>query len=89
MRAVLAAYGALALASLALYGWDKLKARRAGRRIPESTLHAFALAGGFPGAWLGRRLFRHKTQKPGFAIVLVLSAVLHAGFWGWWWFGRS
>ena len=89
MRAVLAAYGALTLASLALYGWDKRQARRARRRIPERMLHLLALAGGFPGAWLGRRLFRHKTQKPGFTVVLTLSTLLHAGAWSWWWFGRS
>jgi uncharacterized membrane protein YsdA (DUF1294 family) len=89
VRAVLAAYGALTLASLALYGWDKLQARRVRRRIPERTLHLFALAGGFPGAWLGRRLFRHKTQKPAFAVVLALSTLLHAGAWVWWWYGRS
>jgi len=84
VSAVLAAYGALTLATFALYGWDKLQARRAGRRVPERTLHLLALAGGFLGAWVGMRLFRHKTQKRGFAVVLAMAVLLHAAFWGWW-----
>ncbi|HEX6884790.1 MAG TPA: DUF1294 domain-containing protein [Planctomycetota bacterium] len=83
--AVLAAYGALSLACLVLYGWDKRQARRNGRRVPERTLHGLALAGGFVGAWLGMRVFRHKTQKPGFALVVALALVLHAAGWAWWW----
>ena len=85
--AVLAAYGALSLACLVLHGWDKWQARRSERRVPERTLHLLALAGGFVGAWLGMRFFRHKTQKPGFTLVLVLALGLHAGGWGWWWLG--
>jgi uncharacterized membrane protein YsdA (DUF1294 family) len=83
VRAVLTAYGALALATFVLYGWDKLQARRGGHRIPERTLHLLALAGGFFGAWLGMRLFRHKTMKPGFALIVILAAFGHAAFWGW------
>lgn len=80
------AYAALSLVSFALYGWDKLQAKRAGRRVPEVRLHGLALLGGFAGAWLGRALFRHKTHKPVFALVIVAATCLHAAAWVWWWF---
>jgi uncharacterized membrane protein YsdA (DUF1294 family) len=63
-----------------LYGLDKARSKRKGAwRIPEMTLHALALLGGFMGGWAGRSLFRHKTKKGIFLFVLVLSTVLHAG----------
>ncbi len=62
-----------------LYGYDKLQARRSGWRIPENTLLLLALVGGFPGGWLGRWLFRHKTRKGVFLFVLIIGTLLHAG----------
>ena len=82
-RALVLAYGALTLLTLLVYGWDKWRAKRGARRVPERTLHALGLLGGFAGAWIGMRLFRHKTQKPVFAWVLALAALLHAGVWSW------
>jgi uncharacterized membrane protein YsdA (DUF1294 family) len=79
------AYGVLSLVAFALYGWDKLQAKRGARRVPELRLHALALLGGFAGAWLGRILFRHKTQKLGFGFVLATAALLHAAGWVYWW----
>lgn len=87
-EALALAYGALTLATLALYAWDKLQAVRGGRRVPEVRLHALALLGGFAGAWLGMRLLRHKTQAPLFGAVVLGAALLHAAAWGWWLFGR-
>ena len=87
--AVALAYAALSLVAFVLYGWDKWQAKREGRRVPELRLHAVALLGGFPGAWLGMRLFRHKTQKVGFTVVLVAAALLHAASWLGWWFYRA
>jgi uncharacterized membrane protein YsdA (DUF1294 family) len=83
-RAVLLAYGALATATFLLYGWDKLQAQRAGRRVPEAQLHVLALLGGFPGSLLGMRLFRHKTRKLAFRAVLAAAVLLHAAGWSWW-----
>ena len=48
------------------YGVDKRKAVKNRWRIPERTLLILAAAGGSPGAWLGMRLFRHKTRHPKF-----------------------
>ena len=66
-----------------LYGWDKFQSRRGGRRVPEVVLHGWALAGGFPGGWAGRAVFRHKTKKGFFVFVLAVSTAIHVVvYWG-------
>ena len=79
----LAAYGVLSTASFALYGFDKLQAKRSGRRVPEAQLHTLGLLGGFPGAFLGMRVFRHKTGRPSFSAALLVAALLHGAAWAW------
>jgi uncharacterized membrane protein YsdA (DUF1294 family) len=64
--------------AFAAYGIDKRAAVRGGWRIPETVLHGLALVGGVIGAWGGRAVFRHKTQRPVFLVVLVVASVL----WG-------
>jgi uncharacterized membrane protein YsdA (DUF1294 family) len=61
------------------YGWDKHRAVNGGRRVSERTLHLLAFLGGWPGAYLGQRQFRHKTQKTSFRIVFWILVVLHVG----------
>ncbi len=59
---------------------DKQKARKNRWRIPEATLLTVALLGGSLGMLAGKKLFRHKTQKPKFSIgvpvILAVQAVL-------------
>jgi uncharacterized membrane protein YsdA (DUF1294 family) len=62
-----------------MYGYDKSQAQQGGWRVPEIVLHGLALAGGFLGGWLGRAVFRHKTRKPVFTVVLAISTVLYLG----------
>ena len=64
------------------YGLDKRRAANGSRRVPENTLHMLALLGGWPGALLGQRQFRHKTQKMSFLIVFWLVVVLHVAIIG-------
>jgi uncharacterized membrane protein YsdA (DUF1294 family) len=64
--------------AFAVYGIDKLQAGRDGWRIPELVLHGLALVGGVIGAWAGRVVFRHKTQKPIFLVVLIIASII----WG-------
>ena len=65
------------LVSLAQFGFDKTRARSGGTRVPERRLLITALIGGWPGAKLGQRLFRHKTCKQPFARLLNAGAVLN------------
>jgi uncharacterized membrane protein YsdA (DUF1294 family) len=58
--------------TFAYYGFDKSRARQAGRRVPEAVLHGLALLGGSLGAYAGMRLFRHKTVKGSFRVVFWL-----------------
>lgn len=63
-----------------LYGIDKWKAKRSRWRIPESVLLGMAAVGGSVGAWLGMRVWRHKTQhkrfRYGVPAILVVQIVL-------------
>jgi len=74
--------------TLVIYGADKLAARKAWRRIPETTLLIFGVVGGWPGAILGQQLFRHKTQKQPFKtyfmITVILNVVLLLAAWRFW-----
>lgn len=63
-----------------LYGIDKRRAARRQARISERTLHVAALVGGWPGAWLGQRVFHHKTDKLLFRIVFWSIVGLHVCF---------
>jgi uncharacterized membrane protein YsdA (DUF1294 family) len=58
--------------SLLSFGIDKGRAARNERRIPEAFLLKLAFLGGWPGAKLGQRVFRHKTQKQPFRTRLNL-----------------
>jgi uncharacterized membrane protein YsdA (DUF1294 family) len=62
--------------TMAIYGADKMAARKGMRRVPEATLLAFGVTGGWPGAILGQQLFRHKTQKQPFKTYFMFSIVL-------------
>lgn len=64
------------LLTLVIYGVDKMAARKAWRRVPESTLLVFGLVGGWPGAIMGQQLFRHKTQKQPFKTYFIMSVVV-------------
>ena len=67
----------MSLACFVAYGWDKRSAAKGSRRVPEHTLHILTLLGGWPGALLGQRHFRHKTKKLSFLIVFWCVVVLH------------
>ncbi len=64
------------LMALTLFGFDKRRAVRGLARIRERTLLLWALAGGTPGAFAARHLFRHKTRKQPFTrwLWMILSA---------------
>ena len=71
---------ALNLFSFVLFGVDKAKAKAGSWRIPEKTLLFSAVISGGIGAYLGMRVFHHKTRKPLFAIgipcIILAEAAL-------------
>jgi uncharacterized membrane protein YsdA (DUF1294 family) len=70
---LIAWYSATTLLTLVVYAIDKNHARFGGLRVPEKVLHCLALAGGWPGALLAQRAFRHKTLKATFNFWLGAS----------------
>lgn len=76
-------WGGMSIVTCFAYGVDKWQAKRSGRRIPELALHILAMAGGVMGGWLGRLMFRHKTQHLAFTVVLVVATVLHLAICYW------
>ncbi len=66
---VLAVYLGASVVAFFAYGIDKSAAQKEQWRISESTLHLFGLAGGWPGALLAQKIFRHKSRKQEFQMV--------------------
>jgi uncharacterized membrane protein YsdA (DUF1294 family) len=65
------------LCAFVAFGIDKLKARRGAWRTPESTLLLLAAIGGSFGAFLGMKVWRHKTQHKKFTILVPLLIAIH------------
>lgn len=65
------------------YGIDKWKAKRGQWRIAETTLLLLAALGGSLGAWLGMKVWHHKTQHKKFRygipmiIIMQLAAIAY------------
>ena len=59
-----------------VYGVDKYKAKRGRWRTPEATLLGLAAIGGSIGAWLGMKVWHHKTmhKKFQYGVPLILIA---------------
>jgi uncharacterized membrane protein YsdA (DUF1294 family) len=72
----------MSVACFIVYGLDKRRAINGGRRVSERTLHLMAFLGGWPGALMAQRHFRHKTQKAPFRIVFWIVVMLHVGVVG-------
>ena len=66
------------LLTFLLYGLDKYKAIRQEWRIPERALLIMAFVGGAFGALSAMRIFRHKTRKGRFKLMIPLFCLL----WG-------
>lgn len=63
-----------------LFGVDKWKAVKGWRRIPEAFLLLTAVVGGSVGAWLGMKVWHHKTLhkkfRYGLPMIILLQVVL-------------
>lgn len=71
-----AAWLAVNLLVFSMYGVDKRRAKRGEWRIPERTLLLGTWLMGGVGAWLGMKLFRHKTLHTAFRLSAPPAAVL-------------
>lgn len=60
-----------------LYGIDKWKAKHAKWRISEFTLLALAFVGGSVGAWLGMKVWHHKTMHKKFKYGVPVILIVH------------
>ena len=73
---------AINIVSLFLYGIDKYKAKKNKWRISEATLLMIAVIGGSIGAWVGMRLWHHKTMhkkfKYGIPLIIIMQIALVA-----------
>ena len=78
------AYYFLAINAVAfiVYGIDKYKAKKAKWRISETTLLLLAVLGGSIGAWMGMKVWHHKTMhkkfKYGIPAILLIQIALMA-----------
>jgi uncharacterized membrane protein YsdA (DUF1294 family) len=77
-------YTLVSLVTFATYATDKAQAGLAKRRVPERVLHVLEAIGGWPGALVAQRWFRHKTRKTRFQVIFWLIVLVHAVAVGWW-----
>ncbi len=70
----------LNLAGFLSMEFDKRKAIKHQRRIPEKVLFLFAILGGSIGSILGMQIFRHKTKHwyfvIGMPVILILQVLI-------------
>ena len=72
---------AINMATFFVYGIDKRKAKKSKWRIRETALLGLAVLGGSIGAWLGMKVWHHKTQHKKFkygvpAIIIIQLALI-------------
>jgi uncharacterized membrane protein YsdA (DUF1294 family)/cold shock CspA family protein len=72
-------YWGLSFLTFLAYANDKVKAQKNAWRTQESTLHFFALLGGWPGAAIAQQTLRHKSQKKAFRNVFWFTVILNCG----------
>ncbi|MCP4597079.1 DUF1294 domain-containing protein [Neptuniibacter sp.] len=80
---ILALYIVASLLTFLIYAMDKSAARKGGWRTQESTLHMFALIGGWPGALLAQQKLRHKSKKQPFRFVFWITVLLNCSAFIW------
>lgn len=80
---VLGIYLLASSCTLIAYKLDKTAAKRSHRRTPEKTLHLLALIGGWPGAIISQKLFRHKSKKLSFQVIFWATIILNCAALAW------
>lgn len=79
LKFILIYLAAITLFTFIVYGIDKRRAKKGRWRIPESTLLLLAVIGGSIGAYLGMKVWHHKTRhkkfKYGVPAIIVVQVV--------------
>lgn len=77
---VLLCFSVVNIIAFFMYGIDKRKAKRTKWRIPEATLLGVAVIGGSIGAWLGMKVWHHKTMhnkfKYGIPAIIIVQLLI-------------
>lgn len=83
---VLGYLAAINLVTFVLFGTDKYKARHDKWRVKEAVLLGLSVIGGSVGAWLGMKVWHHKTlhNKFRYGIPLILLAQIAGVVLLWW-----
>ena len=81
-RILLAATLILSPITYLFYGRDKVAAATGRWRTSESTLQLLALLGGWPGALIAQRQFRHKTRKTRFQLTFFFMSFVNCAIIG-------
>ena len=80
LHVILAYFITVNVLGLVLFGIDKWKAKHDKWRISEATLLSLTAIGGSIGAWVGMKVWHHKTMhkkfKYGIPLVIVLQFAL-------------
>ena len=67
-----------------VYGLDKWKAKKSKWRIREAALLGQAVLGGSIGAWLGMKVWHHKTMhkkfRYGIPAIIIIQLILITGY---------
>lgn len=75
----------MSLIAFGAFGLDKFKAKAGRWRIPERTLFILAILGGGIGAFLGMKVFHHKTLHKQFVIgiptIMIVQLALASFLW--------
>lgn len=70
----------ISIVTFLVYGIDKWKARKAMWRVREASLLMLAILGGSIGAWLGMKVWHHKTQhkkfRYGIPAIIIIQLVI-------------
>lgn len=72
-----------------VYGIDKWKSQHDRWRVSESALLGLAAIGGSVGAWLGMKVWHHKTQHKKFMYGVPVTLLIQIALVVWLWVSKG
>ncbi len=76
-------YIMMSIITFIIYAFDKSAAINGRWRTKESTLHLWAILGGWPGALMAQQKLRHKSSKQDFRFVFWVTVIMNLGGFIW------